>query len=364
MKVKGKFFKAVKSGAAVLLVLTAVVCVIRRVPQVFSERDTALAAAAFTLTDGKVFAGGSAEPSSAPAVTESTSPAAAVAETVALPNEKRDKTGYYDSFGNHSGEARYAVTEKTIYPDGTEVDGCYVKNYTGLDMDFAALLREPLPFQTRSGTEEPQVLIYHTHTSEGYLDEDVDYYYESFYSRTGNRDYNVVATGEAIAAELRRQHIAVLHDETVHDSTYNGSYDRSAQTVKQLMQAHPSIKVVLDIHRDALGAEDYKVKTVFEHDGKKGAQIMILSGCDPDNERGFVNWQHNLNFALKLQHAAERRCPGMTRPLDFGCFAYNEYICDGSLLIEVGTDANTADEAAFAGQMLAQALAEVLSDKS
>ena len=54
----------------------------------------------------------------------------------------------------------------------------------------------------------------------------------------------------------------------------------------------------------------------------------------------------------------------MTRPLDFGCFAYNEYICDGSLLIEVGTDANTADEAAFAGQMLAQALAEVLSDKS
>ena len=91
---------------------------------------------------------------------------------------------------------------------------------------------------------------------------------------------------------------------------------------------------------------------------------MILSGCDPDNERGFVNWQHNLNFALKLQHAAEAHCPGMTRPLDFGFFAYNEYICDGSLLIEVGTDANTADEAAFAGQMLAQALAEVLSDKN
>lgn len=361
MKVKGKFFKAVKTGAAVVLVLTAVACVIQRVPQVFSERDTALAAAAFTLTDGKVFAGGSAEPSSAPAVMPSTSPTAAVAETAALPRQKRDKTGYYDSFGNHSGEARYTVTEKTIYPDGTEVDGCYVKNHTGLDMNFAELLREPLPFQTQSGTEEPQVLIYHTHTSEGYLDEDVDYYYESFYSRTGNRDYNVVATGEAIAAELRRQHIAVLHDETVHDSTYNGSYDRSAQTVKQLLQAHPSIKVVLDIHRDALGAEDYKVKTVFEHDGKKGAQIMILSGCDPDNERGFVNWENNLSFALKLQSTAEQLYPGMTRPLDFGYFAYNEYVCDGSLLIEIGTDANSVDEAVYTGELLGDVLARVLS---
>lgn len=362
MKVKGKFFKAVKSGAAVLLVLTAVVCVIRRVPQVFSERDTALAAAAFTLTDGKVFAGGSAEPSSAPAVTQSTSPTAAVAETAALPNEKRDKTGYYDSFGNHSGEARYAVTEKTIYPDGTEVDGCYVKNYTGLDMDFAALLREPLSFQTRSGTEEPQVLIYHTHTSEGYLDEDVDYYYESFYSRTGNRDYNVVATGEAIAAELRRQHIAVLHDETVHDSTYNGSYDRSAQTVKQLMQAHPSIKVVLDIHRDALGAEDYKVKTVFEHDGKKGAQIMILSGCDYYGEMDFDNWQNNLSFALKLQNTAEKLYPGMTRPMSFDFFVYNELICDGSLLIEVGSDANSIEEVEYTAGLLADVIAKVLTD--
>ena len=361
MKVKGKFFKAVKSGAAVLLVLTAVVCVIRRVPQVFSERDTALAAAAFTLTDGKVFAGGSAEPSSAPAVTQSTSPTAAVAETAALPNEKRDKTGYYDSFGNHSGEARYAVTEKTIYPDGTEVDGCYVKNYTGLDMDFAALLREPLPFQTRSGTEEPQVLIYHTHTSEGYLDEDVDYYYESFYSRTGNRDYNVVATGEAIAAELRRQRIAVLHDETVHDSTYNGSYDRSAETVCADMAENQGIKVVLDIHRDALGTEDCKVKTVFEHDGQKAAQIMILSGCDIYGERGFDNWQNNLSFALKLQTTAESMYPGMTRPMSFDFFAYNEYICDGSLLIEVGTDANSVDEVQRTAEYLGKVLAAVLT---
>ena len=126
------------------------------------------------------------------------------------------------------------------------------------------------------------------------------------------------------------------------------------------MEKYPSIKVVLDIHRDALGSEDCKVKTVFEHGGKKGAQIMILAGCDPDGERGFSNWENNLSFALKLQSTAESLYPGMTRPLDFGYFAYNEYLCDGSLLIEIGTDANSIDEAEYSAELLADVLSRVL----
>ena len=163
------------------------------------------------------------------------------------------------------------------------------------------------------------------------------------------------------AAELRRQHIAVLHDETVHDSTYNGSYDRSAETVCADMAENQGIKVVLDIHRDALGTEDCKVKTVFEHDGQKAAQIMILSGCDIYGERGFDNWQNNLSFALKLQTTAESMYPGMTRPMSFDFFAYNEYICDGSLLIEVGTDANSVDEVQRTAEYLGKVLAAVLT---
>ena len=359
MKVKGKFLKGIKTGVSLLLVAVAAVCVIRRLPQVFSDRDTALAAAAFTLTDGKVSVESGTEPG-----TTASAPANATAPSDPPPTlnplHKRDKSGYYDSYGNHSGEDCYYLTERTIQSDGFGPDGCYIKNNTGLDVDFEKLLSERLPFQADSGSDEPQVLIYHTHTSEAYLDEDVGYYYESYYSRTGNNDYNVTAVGEAIASQLRQHGIGVIHDTTVHDTTYNGSYDRSAQTVQALMKTHPSVKVVLDIHRDALGTEESKVKTVFEYNGKKGAQIMILSGCDPDNERGFANWQNNLRFALKLQHEAERRFPGMTRPLDFGFFAYNEYLCDGSLLIEVGTDGNTVDEAAYAGQLLAEALAHVV----
>ena len=334
-----------------------------RLPECFGGSDTALAAAAFTLTDGKYRVEAPTEPQ-----TEAPRAVRTEAQASTKPSVKtggsRDKSGYYDSYGDHSGEARYSVAEKTVGADGTAVENAYVKNRTGLDFDFDSILHTPLTFRTEKNSATPQVLIYHTHTSEAYLDEDVDYFYESFYSRTQDENFSVVGVGNVLTETLEKRGIRTLHDKTVHDSTYNGSYDRSAETVCADMAENQGIKVVLDIHRDALGTEDCKVKTVFEHDGQKAAQIMILSGCDIYGERGFDNWQNNLSFALKLQTTAESMYPGMTRPMSFDFFAYNEYICDGSLLIEVGTDANTADEAAFAGQMLAQALAEVLSDKS
>ncbi len=205
------------------------------------------------------------------------------------------------------------------------------------------------------------MLIYHTHTSEAYLDEDVDYFYESFYSRTQDENFSVVGVGNVLTETLEKRGIRTLHDKTVHDSTYNGSYDRSAETVYADMAENQGIKVVLDIHRDALGTEDCKVKTVFEHDGQKAAQIMILSGCDIYGERGFDNWQNNLSFALKLQTTAESMYPGMTRPMSFDFFAYNEYICDGSLLIEIGTDANSVDEVQRTAEYLGEVLAAVLT---
>ena len=87
---------------------------------------------------------------------------------------------------------------------------------------------------------------------------------------------------------------------------------------------------------------------------------MVLSGCDCYGERGFDNWQNNLNFALKLQNAAGEMYPNLMRPLSFDFFAYNEYICDGSLLIEIGTDANSIDEAQRAAVNLANVIAKVV----
>ena len=365
MKIKGKILKISKAAAAFVLVTLAAFCVLRRLPECFDPQSGALAAAAFTLTDGIYPVQAGTEPEYAedtlPAEQTAPSDSSEAASALAVADHKRDKSGYYDSFAPHTGEEKLDVAEKQIGFDGTAVGDCCVKNKTGLDFDFEGMLNKPLTFKTQKNSAQPQVLIYHTHTSEAYLDESVDYFYESYYSRTQNTDFSVVAVGDRIAAELEKNGIKTLHDTTVHDSTYNGAYDRSAQTVAADMAENSSIKVALDIHRDALGTEARKVKPVFDCNGKQAAQIMILSGCDYYGERDFDNWQNNLSFALKLQNTAEQMYPGMTRPLSFDFFAYNEYICDGSLLIEVGSDANSIEEAEITGTLLGKVLARVLS---
>lgn len=364
MKIKGRIPRVFRSMLAFALIITAVFCVIQRLPSLIGGGESAaLAAAAFTLTDGKYRIESGSVPSQTvteqqPVTTQPFTQPDAV--TATSERKTRDKSGYYDSLADHSGEAKYEVAEKTFGADGTEVGGAYIKNKTGLALDFTSIMNTPLTFQVKKNAVTPQVLIYHTHTGESYLDEDVDYVYESYYSRTNNNDFNVVAVGDAITEQLQKHGINTLHDTTVHDSTYNGSYDRSVMTVESDREDNKEIQVVLDIHRDALGTETCKVKPVFEYNGKKGAQIMILAGCDPDNERDFLHWQNNLSFALKIQSTAEQLYPGMTRPISFDYFAYNEYVCDGSLLIEIGTDANSIEEAEYTGRLLADVLAKVL----
>lgn len=364
MKIKEKLLKFTRLTISFFIIAVAVACVICRLPECFaSQNPAALAAAAFTLADGEYRVENNSLQQPVTAVDEE-KPAEhttvkASGETE-VESKERDKSDYYDSFADHSGEEKYSIEEKTIGASGTQVDNCFVKNRTGLDFDFESILNTPLSFEVEKQSKTPQVLIYHTHTSEAYMDEDVEYFYESFYSRTQNNDFNVVAVGEVIADTLNKNGINTLHDKTVHDSTYNGSYDRSVQTVLSDMEENDEIKVVLDIHRDALGSDECKVKPVFTYNEKKAAQIMILSGCDIYDERGFENWQNNLCFALKIQSKAEEMYPEMTRPLSFDFFAYNEYVCDGSLLIEIGTDANSMDEVEYSAKLLANVLCEVL----
>lgn len=363
MKIKGKLLKAIKISTALILAVIAAFCVIRRLPECFDPKNGVLAAAAFTLTDGVYAVQTGTEPEPREQTPETKPDKPEQAKAVLSPSNKiRDKSGYYDSYAPHTGEEKLDIAEKQIGFDGTAVGECCVKNKTGLDFDFEGLLNKPLTFKTEKNSDQPQVLIYHTHTTEAYLDESVDYFYESYYSRTQNADFSVVAVGDKIAEELEKNGIKTLHDTTVHDSSYNGAYDRSAQTVRADMEDNSSIKVVLDIHRDALGTEARKVKPVFEYNGKQAAQIMVLSGCDYYGERDFDNWRNNLDFALKIQNTAEKMYPGMTRPLSFDFFAYNEYICDGSLLIEVGSDANSIDEAEYTGTLLGNVLSAVLNN--
>ncbi|MGN0476394.1 MAG: stage II sporulation protein P [Ruminococcus sp.] len=281
--------------------------------------------------------------------------------TVKKVSEKEDESTPQPT--TQSGK-NYPVIEKQFGQDGITYKNISVKNSTDFTLDVEEELNSSLGFEI-DDNHRVQVLIFHTHCCESYLKDDTGYYPADYYPRTTDNSENVTSVGDEIEEELKSAGIGVIHDKTKHDyPSYNGSYDRSLETIQKYMDKYENIKVVLDIHRDALGegGESGKVKPVFKYKGQKTAQVMIMTGYNYEGGGYFPFWEENLRFALKLQKTAEDMYPGLTRPLEFGEYTYNLNVCNGSLLIEVGTDANTLDEAKRAGKMVGKALAKVLQN--
>lgn len=211
---------------------------------------------------------------------------------------------------------------------------------------------------TADGT--PQVLIMHTHETESYEPYTRDFYDSSFTSRTTDDEKNMAAVGEAIAAELEKNGIGVIHDVTKHDyPSYNGSYDRSRETVQAILEENPTIKVVLDIHRDAIEREDgIRIAPTVNIDGKAAAQVMIIS-CFDDGSGRLQHYMSNFRFASALQQQLETDFCGITRPVLFDDRFYNQDLTAGSLLIEVGGHANSIDEAVYSGELIGKSLSNL-----
>ena len=154
----------------------------------------------------------------------------------------------------------------------------------------------------------------------------------------------------------------MIHSDAVHDyPSYNGAYDRSAETVRGILAEYPSIKVVLDIHRDAICSDTTLSQPIVTIDGKEAAQIMIISGCD-DGTMNMPNYLMNFRFACRLQSQMEQQYPNFTRPILFDYRHYNQDLTTGSLLIEVGSHGNTVEQAVYSGHLIGKSLAEVLLD--
>ena len=206
----------------------------------------------------------------------------------------------------------------------------------------------------------PQVLIMHTHTTESFEPYERANFDNQFNYRTTDNSKNVVMVGNAVAEQLELAGIGVIHDTTVHDyPSYTGSYERSAETVKNLLIRYPDIKVVLDIHRDAIGDDTFIKQPVAVIDGKKSAQIMIISGCD-DGSMNMPNYLKNFRFACLLQQQLESDYSGLTRPILFDYRKYNQDLTTGSLLIEIGSHGNTLEQVKYAGTLFGASLVRTL----
>lgn len=244
--------------------------------------------------------------------------------------------------------------------------GGFIRNDCGMtNEEIEEILAQPMAL-TFEDTDEPQVLIVHTHATEAFERYDSEYYDTRNTWRSRDNNLNMVSVGAAMQRVLEENGIGVLHDTTQHDyPSYNGSYERSAETVKSYLEQYPGIKVVLDLHRDAMERENAAiVKPVAEIDGQKAAQVMIISACDDDGNLGVPEFRENLRFAAVFQSYMESAYPELTRPVLFSYRKYNMDLTTGSLLLEFGSNANTLEEAVYAAQLAGQALAELIHDYS
>ena len=249
----------------------------------------------------------------------------------------------------------------TPYKSNTSYNRVYLNNKTDTPINLASLLSENNPIKIQKNSE-PQVLIVHTHATECYLSESKDHYTDKDLSRTTDNTKNMVAIGNIFAQKLNSAGIKTLHDTTAHDyPAYSGSYNRSKATIEKYLKQYPSIKIVIDVHRDSIGsAGGDKVKPIVEIDGKKAAQVMLVMGCGA-NITGHENWKQNLIFASKYQQTMEVLYPGLARAISLVNSRYNQNLTLGSILIEVGTDSNSFEEAKLGATLASNALLSYLN---
>lgn len=188
--------------------------------------------------------------------------------------------------------------------------------------------------------------IYSTHTSECYAT-----------GETGSPG-GIYQVGKALQKGLEEQGVGAVLSDTVHNSPeWQKSYQNSAETASQLLTEYPSIKILVDVHRDAGLTKDM---VTTEINGQAAARIMLVVGSDARAQH--PNWQQNEAFAEKVAAKMEEMYPGLLREVRVQSGRYNQHLLNTAILTEMGADVNTQEEAVYSGTLLAKVLAAVLAE--
>ena len=257
------------------------------------------------------------------------------------------------------------IVERTLTPLSSEGyatgAGLYLYNRTELEVDLASELYQKLTFSLSPAEAGPQILIIHTHTTEAYTPDGVDVYAPSDNNtRTLEEPYNMLRVGDEMEEVFTEMGLKVIHDRGVYDyPAYAGAYGRSGAAVEEYLRQYPTIKLVLDVHRDALvGGDGTVYKAVTTVDRVKTAQVMVVVGTDAGGSE-HPNWRDNLALGAKIQKNLDTLYPTLARPMALRQSAYNQALCPGSLLVEVGTHGNTLQEALAGARDFARAAGAV-----
>lgn len=279
-------------------------------------------------------------------------PSAEIISALPYPEEMEGYGGVIEKYhyGEYDGDQYFDLAQGGQVRNCTEIANDVLISESGKAYDF----------EIDADSDEPQILIYHTHTTESFEPRDRDFYDPAFTCKTTDPEKNITAVGDEICRQLDEAGIAYIHDTLVHDyPSYDGAYDSSRATVQDILAQYPSIKVALDIHRDGIEREDgTRLSPVAEIDGKEAAQIMIISCCD-DGSGDLPEYMKNFHFACALQSTAENMFSGLTRPILFDYRFYNQDLTAGSLLIEVGSHGNSLEQVKYSGELIGKALVEM-----
>lgn len=206
--------------------------------------------------------------------------------------------------------------------------------------------------------EEPQILIYHTHSQETYADYGPEH-----------KEATIVQCGAYLAELLRDRGWNVIHDTSAYDMREgklerSNAYTYALEGITQILDEHPSIQVILDLHRDGVQGN---LHLATEIDGKKTAKLMLFQGMcrTPDGPISYLPnpyLKENLAFSFQIQLEASRY-PELMRKIYLKGLRYNLHLRPRSALIEVGAQTNTSQEAKNAMEPLAEVLDAVLQGK-
>jgi stage II sporulation protein P len=260
--------------------------------------------------------------------------------------------------GYADGERLLPITEMNLASDSP----LSITNETNFSPDVKLLSQtKPSPLEGVDEADGPLVLVLHTHACESYTQYDTAYP-ENEQTRSKDTSRNVVAVGEAICNTLADFGVSAVHCTRLHDGeSFINAYSNSAASVKSYLEEYPSIRFVIDVHRDAVIRDDGEsIKAVAEISGEKYAQLMFVVGT---NQLGHnhPDWQENLSLALTLQKSISDTYPSLCRSINLRNVPFNQQLAQGYLLLEVGTSANTLDEALRSARAFGENLARVIA---
>ncbi|MFZ3102615.1 MAG: stage II sporulation protein P [Desulfitobacteriaceae bacterium] len=206
----------------------------------------------------------------------------------------------------------------------------------------------PVPTQAIPGLNGKKVLvgIYHTHNAESYAGDGGP-------ERREGENGDVVTIGETLTKSLAKQGIGVSHSLQIHDAVdFMKAYGNSIITAQKLLQDNPSLRLLLDVHRDGLPAGVNK--SIALVNGKQRSKVLIVIG------KKNPHWQKNEELAKQIMALGEKKYPDLfAKEISYAADArYNQHLADGALLFEFGSQLNTLAEANGA----AEAVAEILGD--